>query len=69
MHEQEQRLAITIVGLLLVGEVLINQAPIGTWATFSTSAAIILCMYAGPRVAHELAVQRLRRWLGRRPMP
>ncbi|GAA0462489.1 hypothetical protein GCM10009544_26200 [Streptomyces stramineus] len=73
MLGEEQKLAITIGGLLLVGGVLISQALLGTWPTFSVAATVFVGAYVAPRLLQELTIRRfgrqLRRQLGahRRP--
>ncbi|MBB5117582.1 hypothetical protein AF335_03465 [Streptomyces eurocidicus] len=57
MSSYEQRLAITISGLLL-GGTLVCQALIGTWGTFTTGAAPIVVTYVTPMAHEELAVKR-----------
>ncbi|WKK26989.1 hypothetical protein QZH56_16185 [Streptomyces olivoreticuli] len=68
MNDEEQRLAITVAGLPLLGGALIGQRLIGTWATFAVGAGVFVGAYVTPLVLREPAVrrlsQRLRQWSG-----
>ncbi|MEH6374511.1 hypothetical protein V7793_09260 [Streptomyces sp. KLMMK] len=65
----DQRLAMTIGGLLLVGGVLISQALIGTWVTFSIGAATAVGAHLTPWAFRELTIRRFVRRLRRWPAP
>ncbi|MFI9720770.1 hypothetical protein ACIHFE_14100 [Streptomyces sp. NPDC052396] len=69
MLDEEQRLALTIAGLLLVGGVLLGQALIGTWVTFALSAGTIVGYYLTPWICEEVTVRRFTRQLRRWPTP
>lgn len=65
--DQEQRLAITIAGLMLVSGVLIGQEVIGTWATFAAGSSVFVGAYTLPLIVRELTVRRFNRRLRRWP--
>ncbi|MCD9144347.1 hypothetical protein LUZ28_07475 [Streptomyces albireticuli] len=69
MNSYEQRLAITIGGLLLLGGTLVCQAVTGTWVTFTAGAALIIVTYVVPMAHEELAVRRFARRLRRATSP
>lgn len=66
MHDETQRLAITLGLLLLIGGVLIGSQLIGVWLTFGISTSIIVGVYAGTQVKYEIKVRRfirrMRHW-------
>jgi predicted anti-sigma-YlaC factor YlaD len=66
-HDQDQRLAVTLAGLLLVGGTLIVREEWGLWPAVAVGMVPVLVAYAAPaaarRIAVALAVHQLRRRL------
>ncbi|MFI9311119.1 hypothetical protein [Streptomyces triculaminicus] len=64
-RNEQQALAITLGLLLLVGGVLLGDALIGPWPTFTAAVSLVLLHYLGPTLAREVTVRRFARQLRR----
>lgn len=66
MDREEQRLAITIALLLLIGGTLLGQQLIGTWPTLAVGVVLVVGGYALPLLVREALARRVARELRRR---